>query len=150
MKTLARQRDRAEILDRLRRLGPECERRWGRMTVHQMVCHLSDVCRMALGETPATPASGIMRRTMIKWIALYAPMQWPRGIQTRPEVDQEIAGTRPTEFAADIAELEALIHQLSAQTTWPASHPIFGPLSHAAWLRWGYLHLDHHLRQFGR
>jgi hypothetical protein len=29
------------------------------------------------------------------------------------------------------------------------AHPIFGPMSDAAWLRWGYLHMDHHLRQFG-
>jgi hypothetical protein len=28
-------------------------------------------------------------------------------------------------------------------------HPIFGPMSAAAWMRWGYLHADHHLRQFG-
>lgn len=28
-------------------------------------------------------------------------------------------------------------------------HPIFGRLSRAAWLRWAYLHMDHHLRQFG-
>jgi len=31
---------------------------------------------------------------------------------------------------------------------WP-SHPILGGMSDAAWLRWGYLHMDHHLRQFG-
>jgi uncharacterized protein DUF1569 len=28
-------------------------------------------------------------------------------------------------------------------------HPIFGPMSESAWLRWAYLHADHHLRQFG-
>jgi hypothetical protein len=28
-------------------------------------------------------------------------------------------------------------------------HPIFGPLSYPQWMRWGYLHCDHHLRQFG-
>jgi hypothetical protein len=28
-------------------------------------------------------------------------------------------------------------------------HPIFGRMSEAAWLRWGWLHADHHLRQFG-
>ena len=28
-------------------------------------------------------------------------------------------------------------------------HPIFGHVSEAAWLRWAYLHMDHHLRQFG-
>jgi len=30
------------------------------------------------------------------------------------------------------------------------ARPIFGPLTRAEWLRWGYLHADHHLRQFGR
>ena len=30
---------------------------------------------------------------------------------------------------------------------WPA-HPIFGPMTLRAWMRWGYLHVDHHLRQF--
>jgi len=29
-------------------------------------------------------------------------------------------------------------------------HPIFGQMTRAEWLRWGYLHTDHHLRQFGR
>jgi hypothetical protein len=48
--------------------------------------------------------------------------------------------------------VEALVGHLVAQAAsfaWPP-HPLFGPMSRAAWLRWGYLHLDHHLRQFGR
>jgi hypothetical protein len=28
-------------------------------------------------------------------------------------------------------------------------HFLFGPLSEAQWARWGYRHMDHHLRQFG-
>ena len=28
-------------------------------------------------------------------------------------------------------------------------HPFFGAMSPNQWLRWGYLHTDHHLRQFG-
>ena len=28
-------------------------------------------------------------------------------------------------------------------------HPIFGRMSERTWLRWAYLHTDHHLRQFG-
>jgi hypothetical protein len=27
-------------------------------------------------------------------------------------------------------------------------HPMFGSMKRADWLRWGYLHADHHLRQF--
>jgi hypothetical protein len=149
MKTLARETDTAEILQRLRCLDSHCERRWGRMTVHQAVCHLSDACRMALGETAVSPSSGLVQRTVIKWIALYTPMTWPQGILTRPEIDQEASGTKPSTFAADVADLETLVRRLSAHRT-RISHPIFGAMSESDWLRWGYLHLDHHLRQFGK
>jgi Protein of unknown function (DUF1569) len=29
------------------------------------------------------------------------------------------------------------------------AHPIFGRMTEEEWMRWGYLHVDHHLRQFG-
>jgi len=87
----------------------------------------------------------------VKWFALYVPVRWPAGIPTRPEIDQQVAGTRPGEFAADVAEVEALLEMVATRQKefdWPP-HPIFGRMSHAAWLRWAYLHVDHHLRQFG-
>ena len=151
MKTLARPRDRAEILHRLRTVHPESVRRWGRMSAHQMVCHLSDALRMGTGHKPVSHATSLFHRTILKWIVLYAPLRWPAGIPTRPEIDQERGGTRPVDFAADVAQLEALLELVTAQTRsfdWQL-HPIFGRMSHAAWLRWGYLHMDHHLRQFG-
>ena len=49
MKTLAKAPDAAELLDRLARLQPGSTRRWGRMTAHEMVCHLADGFRMAAG-----------------------------------------------------------------------------------------------------
>lgn len=151
MKTLARPRDRAEILARLKRVRPESVRRWGRMSAHQMVCHLSDALRMGMGEKPVSDATGLLQRTIVKWIAVWAPLPWPAGILTRPEIDQERDGTRPVDFAADLARLEALLQIVTAETRsfqWQR-HPIFGPMSTRAWLRWGYRHLDHHLRQFG-
>jgi hypothetical protein len=151
MNTLAHERCKAEILRRLRDVRPDSARRWGRMSAHQMVCHLTDSCRMAMGQKPVSPATSLMQQTVIKWIALYAPLAWPPGIMTRPEIDQEDGGTSPGGFAVDVAELEALT---AAFTSEPPSfesppHPIFGPMSRAAWLRWGYVHMDHHLRQFG-
>ena len=151
MNTLADERNKAEILRRLKAVRPDTPRRWGRMSAHQMVCHLTDACRMATGEKPVSRASGVLQRTVVKWIALYTPLPWPSGILTRPEIDQEASGTCPTDFAADVAELEALVEVLTAEKrrfAWP-SHPIFGRMSEADWLRWAYLHMDHHLRQFG-
>ena len=150
MKTLARQRDKAEILQRLRAVRPESVRRWGRMSSHQMVCHLSDSFRMVTGQKPVSHATSMLQRTIVKWTALYLPLRWPPGILTRPEIDQEAGGTRPIDFAADVSELMALVELMTAGRSagWQP-HPLFGRMSEAAWLRWAYLHMDHHLRQFG-
>ena len=151
MKTLARQRDQVEILRRLRMVRPESARRWGRMTAHQMVCHLTDSMRMVIGEKPVTRAAGPLQVTVVKWFALYVPMRWPAGIPTTPELDQQLGGTRPGDFATDVGRLEALLERIVVKTKPPDSrrHPIFGRMSESAWLRWAYLHADHHLRQFG-
>jgi hypothetical protein len=151
MKTLARPRDKQEILRRLRDVRPENVRRWGRMTAHQMICHLCDASRMALGRKTVSDATGVVQRTILKWLALYAPVTWRTGILTRPEIDQECGGTKPGDFRADINDLEALVELLTTQTALVDGrvHPIFGRMSRAAWLRWAYLHMDHHLRQFG-
>jgi len=155
MKTLCRTRDYDAIMVRLRRLRPDSPRRWGRMTAPQMVAHLTDAFRNLLGERftskPARPAP-LVGRTIVKWVAIYAPLPWPKGIRTRPETDQEIGGTPPTaDFAADVLALEHACRRfLVAGERGPrAPHFMFGPLTEAQWCRWAYLHMDHHLRQFG-
>ena len=151
MRTLLRESDRLELVERLRRVQPHSERRWGRMSAHQMVCHLSDSFRMATGEKAVSPVGGPFQRTVRKVLALYLPVPWPPGILTRPEIDQEVSGTGPSVFAVDLAESIALLEFVAASSTradWP-DHPIFGRMSRTAWMRWAYLHTDHHLRQFG-
>jgi uncharacterized protein DUF1569 len=152
VKTLARPIDKAAVLRRLKDVRPDSARRWGRMSAPQMVCHLADAFRMALGQKPVSHVSGLFNRTIMKWVALYAPLRWPPGILTRPEIDQALAGcTKPGDFAADVARVEAFVSLMTAPKVdfeWP-SHPIFGKMSESDWLRWGYLHMDHHLRQFG-
>ena len=120
------------------------------MSAHQMICHLADAFRMATGHKPASEASGLLHRTLLKWFVLYVPLAWPAGIPTRPELDQMLGGTKPLEFARDVAEVESLLVRFAADRAIDRpAHPIFGPMSQDAWLRWAYLHTDHHLRQFG-
>ena len=121
------------------------------MTAHQMVCHLGDACRMAIGQKAVSDAPLPLPRILVRWIALYTPLRWRAGIMTRPEIDQHCDGTKPREFAADVAEIEELLQVIATRGDdfqWPV-HPVFGRMSRAAWLRWAYLHTDHHLRQFG-
>ncbi len=72
--------DKTEILTRLRALRPDSARRWGRMSAHQMVCHLSDAFRMATGERPETrprPAAAVDR----EMDRARLPVRWPTGIR---------------------------------------------------------------------
>lgn len=152
MKTLSNLEDKTEILGRLRKLKPDSQRQWGRMSAHQMVCHLNDAFKAALGEKKVAPAGNVFYRVVGKWIALHVPLTWPKGVKTMPEVDQEIGGTKPVEFERDVKELEQLMARftkLPPETPW-SPHPLFGHMSDEEWMRWGYLHTDHHLRQFGR
>jgi len=149
-RTIADPIERAVVLLRLRRLAPDSTRRWGRMTPHQAICHLSDSYRSTMSSVPISSMSTLYTRTFVRWFAIHSGLPWPHGVKTRPEVDQEIGGTRPVEFTRDRNELEALIEQFAERTAGDMQpHPMFGRLSTEEWQRWGYQHLDHHLRQFG-
>jgi uncharacterized protein DUF1569 len=151
MKTLANGQDRAEISRRLGSVGLESRRRWGTMTVSQMICHLSDAFRVALGDKAAEPVKNRYTGWPMKWLALWLPLPWPRGVPTVPECDAKIGGTPPAELERDKVELFALLERVAAHPNVLAqhAHPFFGLMTETEWMRWGYLHLDHHLRQFG-
>ena len=151
VKTLAHDACTAEIVRRLRTLRPDTPRLWGRMSSHQTICHLADGYRMAVGQKRVAETGGPLHRTVLKALVLYGPLRWPAGVPTSPELDQRHEGTTPAEFASDLLELERLLAFLCSRPAdfrW-SRHPVFGRMSRAWWLRWGYLHADHHLRQFG-
>ncbi len=150
-KTFRNPQDLAEILARIERLRPDSPRQWGKMTAAQMICHLSDSFHAKLGGRPATMADNVLTRTVMKWIALELPLPWPHGVKTMPENDQLMGGTPPEEFEKDRRKLLDLIKRFTApmKEAEMQPHPYFGPMTDAEWMRWGYLHCDHHLRQFG-
>jgi hypothetical protein len=150
MKTLSHPEAVPHILDRLAKVTPQSARQWGRMTPHGMICHCSDSFRCALGELEVSPATSFFNRHVVKYIALCTPVPWPKGVPTRPEVEQGVGGTPPGSFERDREELIDLIRRFaSSRFEQRAPHPVFGPMSPELWMRWGYQHMDHHLRQFG-
>lgn len=141
----------SELLDRLQRLRPDSPARWGKMSAHQMICHLNDSFGLGMGAKRASEDITFVSRTVVRWIALRVPLTWPKGVPTRPEMDQLVGGTRPAEFARDADALAATVRRFAQQPR-PfqfGRHPIFGEMTEWEWMRWGYLHADHHFRQFG-
>lgn len=143
---------RETVVQRLKRVRPDSSARWGRMSAPQMICHLSDSFRACIGEKAVSMATGLPQRTVMKWFALYVPLPWPKGISTRPEIDQASgSGTPPSVFEKDCEDLIRLTQRFCDPKRDVSSdrHPFFGAMKRKEWLRWAYLHMDHHLRQFG-
>ncbi|MEZ5363765.1 MAG: DUF1569 domain-containing protein [Bryobacterales bacterium] len=136
--------------DRFGRLRPDSPRQWGKMSPHQAVCHLSDALSAVMGERQVQPIDNWFSRTVIRWVALHTPLQWPHGVKAPPGIDQVAGeGTPPAEFERDRERLAALHERFIATIRSGQKHAIFGPIQREEWLVWGYRHADHHLRQFG-
>jgi hypothetical protein len=119
------------------------------MSVGGMLCHLADSFLVVLGERDGGRTPKLHERTLMRWVALHTPMPWPKGVKTVAACDQERDGTPPTEFERDRATLRATVDRFLTEIEPGTSvHPIFGTMSAEEWGRWGYRHMDHHLRQF--
>lgn len=138
----------AALVARLEAVRPDAARRWGTMTPGEMLCHLGDAAASVLGRAGQGPT---FRKRLMKWVALYSGLPWPRGARTRPEVDPKAGGTRPSDFEADrrraIEGLRAVAAAPAAAL--PVGHFMFGAMTRDDWHRWAWRHTDHHLRQFG-
>ena len=150
MRSLAEPNAARLLIDRLNHVTPRSVRRWGRMSPQEMVCHLAEAYRHAMGEIPPSPVDTFLTRTVIKTVALWVPVPWPPGYPTRPEVDPQREGRKPGDFISDRDRVEREMFRFidAAHRGALVHHSIFGPMSKREWLRWGWLHADHHLRQF--
>jgi hypothetical protein len=151
LKTFLKARDKEEIIARLNSVRPDSLRRWGKMSAHQMICHLGDGFRLYMGLIATAPPGFPYPSRVLKLASLWVPVPWPKGFKTMPEIDQEKCGTPSSEFQRDVEELRSLVDRFTRSPPdfqWP-SHPYLGRMSEREWMRLGYLHSDHHLRQFG-
>ncbi len=149
MPTLADPDDTSRLRARLAALRPDAPRRWGTMSTGEMLRHLVDSFDAVLGQRETGLRAPVRPRRFMRWFALHVPFPWPRGLPTSPGVDPHRGGSRPGAFEDDRAELDRHLATFAARAGTCAPHPIFGAMSADDWTRWGWLHVDHHLRQFG-
>jgi Protein of unknown function (DUF1569) len=139
---------RAEVVARMERVPPGRAPLFGRMSAPQMLCHVSDQMRAALGELPVrSKGKALFANPVVAWLLIHV-VPWPKGkAQTAPEM----LTAKPTTWDGDLRSFRELVERVGVQPSggaWPA-HPLFGAISGRAWGRLVYRHLDHHLRQFG-
>ena len=148
MKSIFNPDDNEALVARLHLLTPESQGLWGKMNVAQMLAHLQQPIRVAVGELA-------LKQSLIgflfgKWALkkLDGDKPFDHNLPTAPEF--KIAGQ--PDFAAELPKVIAMVQRYASQgpsaiTTNP--HPFFGKMTLAQWDNLQWKHLDHHLRQFG-
>jgi hypothetical protein len=137
-------RTRVALTQRLATLRPDAQRRWGKMSVDQMLHHVNLLLESALGRSSIEPVTFPLPAFVMKFLILNAP--WPKGSPTAPEW---IVGGRH-DFEAERARSLALIDEVVAKPVagqWP-KHANFGDVGGTYYSRLNAKHLDHHLKQF--
>ena len=151
MKTVSDPKVLRSLIERLGALQADSRRRWGSLTPHEMLCHLGDAAAMVLGTRPRKVPVRMRHRPIFKWLGLWTAIPWPHGRPTNPMHNPRAEGTKPSDFAQDLARVIAGIEGIAAAApdTLEPAHGALGVMSVRDWQRWAYRHTDHHLRQFG-
>ena len=152
MKSLLNEKTAKVIIERVNSLSEKDTPLWGKMDVNGMLCHISDTLRMAAGTIHPAFVGSALSAGPIKWLVL-AGMPTPKGkVETVKEMKQGAGGTPPTGLENDKAIFAALLNNFERpfESGKTFCHPAFGDMTKKQWARLAYLHLNYHLKQFGK
>lgn len=141
------EQNKHQFIHRVQALQPNATQKWGSMTMNEMMFHCAKINNEILKSKP-TQDKPTLKQRFIKIIALRILTQFPKGVKTGSKYlktkDDKLS------FSAEKDNLIRTIHQF-ADCKQPiyGKHPFFGALHTTEWRRFAYMHLDHHLRQFG-
>ena len=149
MKNVFNEQDMNELLSRLNQLTPETQRKWGKMTVAQMLAHCNVTYEMVYEDKYPKP-NALMRfilRLLVK-NKVVNEVPYKQNGPTAPvfivkdDKDFETEKTRLSNYIQKTQSLGAEYFNQKESIS-------FGPLTSKEWNNMFFKHLDHHFRQFG-
>ncbi len=152
MKTLFDKNTTIESLQRIDQLQANSKSIWGKMSVNEMICHVSDPFRDMLRIRNTKPAIPSLLRPLMKWLLLNEKPFSKNAPTVKPYLQSpKGTGTKPNDFLSDKEELKRLVSEFARinEGFILGKHAALGHLTKKQAGRFMWKHLDHHLRQFG-
>ena len=141
------QADYEGIWNRIESLGAANQRKWGKMTLPQMLEHCILQLKMGLGDVASEPEGSFFMRTNVgRWFILDL-IPWPKGLPTPSKMNLVKNEVLVSDFQVHKHSLLQLLEQVKEGPDL-GPHPFFGAMNRRYWGRLIWKHLDHHLRQF--
>jgi hypothetical protein len=152
MNTLSSSNDAKIIFDRINNLKSSSTPLWGKMTVNEMVCHISDPFRDLLKIRITKNTTPFFLTPILRMMVLGRMAHGKNMPTSKPYLQGEKGqGTKPKGFDTDIEDLKKLYNQYISQDPNEklGCHGALGNINREQANRYIWKHLDHHLRQFG-
>ena len=136
------------IITRINQLQPTTQRKWGKMTVSQMLFHCTEALGTATGDVVIKPPF---------ILKLLAPIIKKKVLENKPYKEglptaKEFITKDDKNFSEEQAKVIERIHQFIANGEAKVEglkHPAFGKMTAYEWGFSQWKHFDHHLNQFG-
>jgi hypothetical protein len=148
MNNLFNHSDVSQILERIEKLTPGSQRKWGKMNVSQMLAHSNISLETAMGLNVIKPL--FIGRIIGSFLKPKVLGEKPFGKNS--PTDKSYIFKSDLQFEEEklktIASIKKFFEGGSSQCT-NHPHPFFGKFTPEEWAIFQWKHMDHHLRQFG-
>jgi len=148
MQSIFNTTDSEALIERFYKLTSDSPALWGKMNVSQMLAHVQEPMKIATGELKLK--QGLVG-FLFGRIAKNQFMKNRSFKQGLPTVKSFIIKGNPL-FKTEREKIVAMVRKFTAagpSVLTKEVHPFFGRMTVEEWDSLQYIHLDHHLKQFG-
>jgi len=136
-----------EIVDRVNKITLGTKPQWGHMNATEMLAHCNLINQTMLdGKLPYKKTSPVQFMAKFAFLNLFS--RFPHNLKIPPE-NVTKGKVAQEKFEAEKARFISLIQSFLQQKNITVTHPAFGNLNATELGKLTWMHMDHHLRQFG-
>jgi len=137
-----------EIISRVENLNQESKILWGEMNATEMLHHCN-LANLQIIHENQKPQKTKFKQYLIRFLSLYVVPNFPKNLKgsplndTKGKIDLNKFEEEKKKFIAIISEFPQKKDPVKLM------HPSFGYINTKQWGKAAWMHMDHHLRQFG-
>ncbi len=140
----------SDFTHRVQALRADSNRKFGKMSIEQMLKHLRNAFEVSLGEKSLPDESKPIVRDVLFFLIARVITTWPGGRIKAPDywsppADYDFERERKELLGA----MDRFLGAFEAAPDKIGVHPILGPLTMRKWSQLMGVHMHHHMRQFG-
>ncbi len=138
-----------DLIYRVLKLTSDAKPKWGTMNVIEMLKHSNATNTLVLNGLESNRKDSL-KQNVFKLVFLYLPVRIPKNIKA-PKTLKLITDKETAQNFEKEKELYIELISRYPGHTLPSKmyHPAFGNLKPKEWGILNWMHMDHHLRQFG-